>query len=1026
MQPPRPRRFAVPTVRSTHVLRALLALAAPAALGLGLIAGRALADSATEGDRPRTAARAGGAPARRAPRAVHAQAPVASGPAYALPTLNHFGRDDVCESWIAVQNVGNRPAQPVVAYVRVGVGPAEETRFPGRRMTDMAAGVACGGLLRPGGHWNFFGAQVATGSRSGIVLSLDGATLTAAGADAALGDDTIGDRLCFLLADRVDGDPNRWAAFLAAWQSGAAWEGLPLGRVAGPPLEVRVHRSCPGQQSPGSDTTSAYRAPRVVPSAAAGHRAVTAPVVRPTGAEPWPQGGHVYAQNTGALTGAFQIAYQAENACAPSGTAQTLVLRPAEAAPFDLTLAPPGWRGQVVVTGTSPFALVNEPADADWITTDAVASAPVADSIGDDRLLAAVLPLAPGRFRIAFDLVNNGRTAFSPRARVLGPRGMDGPVLTALANGPALCPGGHVSAGVEVVVDLSDGPGGWLAWIDGPGADGGSVAATVMVSGLDDAGQPKALGLYSVAAAPVSEATTRDNVRALALPSSLDDLHNSGIAHAIGVARAGPNGGRWDYVVQLYDRNGLVRRLCRTVDDGVTDIVVLDAVPGVPDGLKASAVVGLTGWGGDGAPGDLIATALWTKGTAFGADVPGDEWAAVEAASLDAAWSQSVAAAPCGAAVEPAPLPGQLTTPALRAAAFAPVLTYIGQDDLCSAALTVTNRGQLPAQIVRILFGEPGFCSPDCAPPLAVRCTPLIAPGASFTFTEPRIGTKGFVGGVTLSLDGRSLAELGLGLGDNRTAAQVLCASPRLTDSCAGWRQFWLAWQAGAAFDGLPLAHVVGPAITVEVERSCSGNDRVAGTARYTAPSAAVALVAETQPDRFVYSVDDLSVPVDDTPGLLNGFGPILYLQNAGPRCAGITAEFLSATAPPRRCDITTLSPGETYQLDVIDCTHDPRPGPVAPWRGTVVLTSEQPLAIVVDRHTNPLSTGPVVRGALPAPTADPNATATPTNTALPTTATATPTGTLAPTQAPTSTPPPTVGVQERLFLPRLLRQPRP
>lgn len=953
-----------------------------------------------------------------APHVVHAQNPASSGPAYALPVLNFFHQDDVCESWVAVQNAGDRPGQPIIAFL---IEPSTNgTVRPSDRMDPWPGTpgrVSCGGLLRPGASWNFYGAQIASGSRSGIVLSLAGTTLTAAGADTSAGDDVVGGRLCELIRTRVADDPARWRTFVAAWQSGAAWEGVPLGRVAGPPLNVHVHRSCPGQASPGTDITDAYAAPRIVPRSAGSHRAVFAPLSKPVVIRTQPRGGTLYVQNTGVVTGTFRVRYQAADACAPPPPAETLVLGPLDAADFDLTRAPDGWRGQAIVEGDAPFALVGEPAADDVCAAEAVVSTPDGADAGDHGPLAAVVPLVAGAHRLTVDIVNTGRSPFTPRVTVYGPAGRTAAPIAPPITGGSLCPGGHWSTADIIVA------GGrldaYLVWIEGPSADGaGALAAMVQVEAVRTGGSNvpgvTVRASYDVTARPANGTARTADVRPIGLPATLNDLENSGIGHVIAVARTGSGTGQLDYVVQLYDRNGLVDRICRTVTDAATDIVDLSAGAGPLDGTKASAVVAAVGWSGAEPPGDLAVTVVSVKGTRLGVDIPGDAHAAVAGTPLDAAWSVVASAGPCGPQVEPAP-PPVLDAAPLRAALFMPVVTYVGQDMVCTAEVRVTNDGAAPAEVVRILWGEPGFCEPDCAPPMAIRCSPLIAPGADFTFVEQPDPNSG----VLLSLDGRSLDALGIAPGDARTAASVLCASAALAESCNGWRRLWLAWQTGGTFAGLPLDRVIGGSVAAVVTRTCPETPRTPalGPASYPAVQAADALAGETQPDRFVYSAADVRVP-DNMRSARSDDGVIAYIQNAGTRCAAVTFTFVSATAPTGRCDIATLSPGETYPLDVEDCIS-------GPWHGTLIFSSDEPLAITIDHIANPMTSSVVVRGALPPPTVDPLETPGATSTSRQ--PTATPTGMSAPTQAPTSTTSPIDEVDPvQLYLPQVLRQPRP
>ncbi|MEO8083930.1 MAG: hypothetical protein ABI780_08915 [Ardenticatenales bacterium] len=982
MPTPRPPRFAVAHRTPARSARAAVAVALAAALAAALAIGVATTAGGRMGSRFVGAIRAGiadvGARAGVPLPAVHAQGTASGGPTYALPVVNFFGEDDLCESWIAVQNIGDGPAQPVVAYVtNAPEGTPTPTVTPVPWQISLKYMSACGGLLRPGGTWSFVGAQVASGARSGFVLSLDGATLAAAGADASEGDDDQGARLCQRLKARVGGDSVAWQRFYTAWRNGDDWEGLPLGRMAGPPLAVTIHRFCPGQMAPGSDATSAYTALAVGREVPGHQSAAVAPLARPLIVSPlvYPQGGQLHVQNVGSEAGTFTLRFQAPGACAPLPIVQTVQLMPGESTPFDLARAPAGAAAFAIVEGDRPFAAVGQPAADDWTTVRAVRSEPDTAVPAPALALAAALPLTPGTMRLDVDVVNVGRTSVTPRLTLFGPHGRVGSPVLPPVTGPALCPGAGATLHLTATVAVGD-LQAHLAWVDDVGGtNGAAFEASVAVARIAPAGTGDGIqAAYRVEARAVDGRAALAATSPMAVSAAYNDLSNSGIYHVLAIARTGDEAGRWDYALDLYDHNGRTGRRCASLDANAADVIDLSTLPDLlPPGAKSSAVVSGVAFDG-AAPGDLAVTALWVQGAYVADDRPGDEWAAAAGVPIGPGWRALAVGAACGAALEPAPA-GPTDAAALRAAAFAPVLRNVGQDVACDVAVRITNTGDVPAAVIEVAWGEPGFCGPECAAPLAVRCLPPIAPGAMLTIAAP----EGAYSSAYLSLDAGTLDALGIRPGDERTGAAVLCNTASLAAGCDAWRQLWLAWQHGGTFADLPLGALVGPAIAVQVERTCAASSYIeaGGTARYDAPTGVDVRAAETQPDRFVLHVPDLTLPLGATRPVTDV--PIVYIQNAGTQCLGAQLTFTADAGTAVRCDVLTLSPGESYAIDIRDCVD-------RPWHGTVTVASDGPIALVADRHTNPLASDRALPGAPPRPTAAP----TPRTPAVPT-ATSTP-----------------------------------
>jgi hypothetical protein len=171
-----------------------------------------------------------------------------------LPILNFQGQEDVCRTWIEVQNVGSEYNKAIlVTWGEPGFCPPQ------------CAGplkVECSGLLKPGATWNFLGAQVPTGSKSGMLFQFSAKQLSEVGVDLGF-DDVVADLMCETLFFGVVGDCDDYRRFKKAYMEGGEFGGVPMNeKVLGKGiLAVDVLRHCPGDVTPGVEVVSVALTP---------------------------------------------------------------------------------------------------------------------------------------------------------------------------------------------------------------------------------------------------------------------------------------------------------------------------------------------------------------------------------------------------------------------------------------------------------------------------------------------------------------------------------------------------------------------------------------------------------------------------------------------------------------------------------------------------------------------------------------------------------------------------------------------
>jgi len=207
---------------------------------------------------------------------------------------------------------------------------------------------------------------------------------------------------------------------------------------------------------------------------------------------------------------------------------------------------------------------------------------------------------------------------------------------------------------------LSNLPGNWVGavrvesqdWFapGNPSVTGPNVAGVVYMEKHADIARTQPL--EAVAYTLLSEQRTLDwqlgsgngglesGVGRIGIPSFFKDRGATGLTTELAIANLVPKAGSTDFVVYIYDQNGLVQSLCEKLGAGHVEYIDLAADLGfLPLGFKGSAVISAVAWDhfvfdGNGEPVrslvGLAAAKIERSGTVNGIDVPGDESAAIE------------------------------------------------------------------------------------------------------------------------------------------------------------------------------------------------------------------------------------------------------------------------------------------------------------------------------------------------------------------------------------------------------------
>ena len=268
-----------------------------------------------------------------------------------------------------------------------------------------------------------------------------------------------------------------------------------------------------------------------------------------------------------------------------------------------------------------------------------------------------------------------------------------------------------------------------------------------------------------------------------------------------------------------------------------------------------------------------------------------------------------------------------------------PILGYLGNDAVCNAWVEAQNIGDRPAKALLLVWGAPSYCPPQCAGPLKVECSGLLAPGSAWNFLGGQL-PQSAKSGLVISANNDVWGPSG---GDY--FADALCETifHSVVGNCGEYRRFLKAYTERGTWFGFDFGYAPCQPLAVEVLRNCPGDLRpdVRVTSSYAGLAGEFLGTYDKVYGGFAYFAPSLYAGHA-------GYTSILYIQNAGLECTSIELWFKAQTncLRPRVCDVLTLSPGETIQFDASSCLPPD-------WYGNAWVRSSEPLAIAVDHVGN-------------------------------------------------------------------------
>ena len=218
--------------------------------------------------------------------------------------------------------------------------------------------VECSGLLKPGSTWNFLGAQVPGGSKSGILFSFTAKQLSEIQVDLGF-DDITADVLCETLFFGVVGDCDDYRRFKKAYNEGLEFAGIPLDRAAGLRPGRRGPPALPRRRDPGRHGQLQVRRYRRLQPRGLRPGLRRLRLLRPLlYAQANDFNAIMYIQNGGLECSSVEIWFKEQDDCLRSKICEIFTLAPGETYQFDPNdCVGPDFQGSAWLRSSQPLAI---------------------------------------------------------------------------------------------------------------------------------------------------------------------------------------------------------------------------------------------------------------------------------------------------------------------------------------------------------------------------------------------------------------------------------------------------------------------------------------------------------------------------------------------------------------------------------------------------------------------------------------------------------------------------------------------
>jgi hypothetical protein len=513
-------------------------------------------------------------------------------------------------------------------------------------------------MLKPGSTWNLLGAQVPTGSKSGILFKFTTAQLSEIGVDLGF-DDITGDYLCETLFFGVVGDADDYRRFKKAYNEGLEFAGVPLDRATGDGyLAVDVHRTCPGDTTPGVEVTSKYNGLAADELGTwddlFGGYGYYVPLIYADAAD---FNTIMYIQNGGLQCSSIEVWFKARDDCLRASICEILTLAPGESYQLDANdCVGPDFQGSAWLRSSQVMGIAVDIIGRDVLMTYVAEPAEINytfdpnEAVTQTAQQVAFGPLIYSEYQgwdTGIQVQNmSGVTAAKVKVYFLD---RSGDIITTLVDW--VCPRGSQTFFLPVIFDL---PGNWVGsvrvesqeWFTpgNPLVLPPNITAVATLIKYNDAARTETTEAIAYNLLPEHKiydwqigyggGGLSSGVGLIAIPSLIRDLQGTGVTSELAIANVVPKPGFTDLVIYFYDQNGLLDYICQKLNEKQVEYIDLQTWGYINEGFKGSAIISAWFWEHDvfddqgGFLRNLVglgAVAVERKGTRLGEDVPGDE-----------------------------------------------------------------------------------------------------------------------------------------------------------------------------------------------------------------------------------------------------------------------------------------------------------------------------------------------------------------------------------------------------------------
>jgi hypothetical protein len=584
---------------------------------------------------------------------AHAQPPNNNSPSssqIAVPILNYLANNDICETWLEVQNIGDEFTRAALVVWGAPAFCPPQCAGPLK--------VECSGLLKPGSTWNFIYSQVPTGAKSGMIYSFSAQQLSAVGLADDFGfDDIIADLMCESLFFGVVGDCDDFRRFQIAYSQGGVFAGMPMDIAIGEPLAVEVLRRCSDGVEIQNTIASKYGGIEAyefgVYDPVFGGFSFYAPLLyaAASGFE-----SVVYLQNAGIDCTTVEIWFRQQDDCLRALICEVFTLAPGETFQFSASdCVGPGWLGSAWLRTSQPMAIVVDHIAPSLLMTYAGTPGQLKYSFNGEAFYT------PGSFVAYGPLVYSEYQGWDTGIQVQNLSGTlaakvkvyfldrSGGIITTLVDW--ICPRGSQSFFLPAVAGL---PGNWVGsvrvesqeWFTPGGPAVGPAGITAVAHLIKYADIQRTSANEALAYNLLQEFEAYDwqlgsgngglesGVGLLAVPSLLKDLTNTGVTTELAITNLVPKPGFTDFAIYIYDMNGLIDFVCQKLNEKQVEYIDFQRWGYLPSGFKGSAVISATFWEHDVFDNEgnfvrnlvgLSAVIVERTGTILGENIPGDQ-----------------------------------------------------------------------------------------------------------------------------------------------------------------------------------------------------------------------------------------------------------------------------------------------------------------------------------------------------------------------------------------------------------------